>query len=99
MSVDAQGVADLAVLDAFNQPIGNLNHMHAPFDAIRKLMEPGAPPVVAPGNNSLIELSRTDDIEWLKVHYEDKDAFIERDTTVMLEELQSLIDDAKAFVT
>jgi hypothetical protein len=96
MVVDAEGNADLAVLDAFNQPIGNLNHMRAPLEELAKLAEPGAPSVVATGAHSRIEISRTDDPEWLKVHYADEESFIDRDTTVMIEELSALVEDAKA---
>jgi hypothetical protein len=96
MKVNSDGTADLAVLDAFNQPIGNLNHMRAPLEAIGKLVQPGAPPVRAEAPNAHIEISRTDDPEWLKVFYADEEAFLERDTTVMIEELAALLEDAKA---
>lgn len=98
MTVGADGNADLAVLDAFNQPIGNLNHMTAPVAEIAKLTEPGGADVTAKGNNAHIMLARTDDPEWLKVHYADEDSFIERDTTIMIEELTSLLEDAKTAV-
>jgi hypothetical protein len=98
MQVDAAGTAHLAVLDAFNQPIGNLKDMQAPFAAIRAVALGEAPPVAATGTHSLIEISRTDDPEWLKVHYEDTDAFVERDTTLMIEELAALVEDAQAAV-
>ena len=99
MNVSADGTADLAVLDAFNQPIGNLNHLHAPLAEISKLTQPGASPVTASGPHAKIELKRTDDLEWLAVHYEDEESFIERDTTVMLEELAALLEDAKAYLS
>ena len=98
MSVGADGNADLAVLDAFNQPIGNLNHLRAPVSEIAKLTQPGGEPVKASGPHAHIEIARTDDLEWLKVHYADEESFIERDTTIMMEELQALLDDAKATV-
>lgn len=98
MKVDAAGMAHFAVLDAFNQPIGNLKEMTAPLSEVSKLAEPGGPPVRAEGHNSFIEISRTDDIEWLKVHYEDADAYMERDTTLMIEELTALVQDARAAV-
>lgn len=96
LTVTADGHADMAVLDAFNQPIGNLNHMRAPLSAIARLVEPGAEPVRAEGHHSHIVLSRTDDPEWLKVFYADEEAFMERETTVMLEEMVALVEDAKA---
>src|SRR6185436_2106816 len=99
MTVGADGNADLAVLDAFNQPIGNLNHLRAPFAEISQLMQPGSPDVTAAGPHALIKLARTTDPEWLAVHYSDEESFIERDTTVMIEELQSLISDAGAYLT
>lgn len=99
MTVCADGNADLAVLDAFNQPIGNLNHMRAPVEAIAGLMQPGGAPVTASAPNAYIEIARTDDPEWLKVHYADEESFIERDTTVMIEELQALVADARAYVS
>ena len=99
MSTTADGHADLAVLDAFNQPIGNLNHMRAPLDGIAALCKDGGAPVTAKGQNSHITIERTDDPEWLKVFYADEESFIERDTTVMIEELAALVEDAKTFVT
>lgn len=96
MTVSADGVADMAVLDAFNQPIGNLKQMHAPLKDIAGLLQPGGATVNAVGNQSHIEISRTDDPEWLKVRYADEEAFLERDTTVMIEELQELVADAQA---
>jgi len=98
LTVGADGNADLAVLDAFNQPIGNLNHMKAPVSELAKLTEAGGDPVTATSNNAHIEIARTDDPEWLKVHYADEESFIERDTTVMIEELAALLQDAKTAV-
>ncbi|HRK21727.1 MAG TPA: hypothetical protein PLX06_07965 [Fimbriimonadaceae bacterium] len=98
MTVTADGHADMAVLDAFNQPIGNLNHMRAALSEVAKLTQPGAEPVRAEGNHSHIVLTRTDDPDWLKVFYADEEAFMERETTVMLEEVAALIEDAKASV-
>ncbi len=98
MQVDAGGNAHLAVLDAFNQPIGNLKEMTTPLESLRKLASPGAPNVRAEGSNSFIEIARTDDAEWLKVHYEDTEAYVERDTTLMIEELVSLVEDAHSKV-
>ena len=99
MTVGEDGSADLAVLDAFNQPIGNLNHMRAPVAEITKLTQPGGSAVTAAGSNAHIEIARTEDPEWLKVHYADEESYIERDTTVMIEELASLLEDAKAYVS
>ena len=99
MTMAADGSADLAVLDAFNQPIGNLNHMRAPVDALAALCKEGGEKVTATGQNSHISIERTDDPEWLKVFYADEESFIERDTTVMIEELAALVEDAKTYVT
>lgn len=98
MTVTADGNADMAVLDAFNEPIGNLNHMRAPLSEVAKLTQPGAEPVRAEAPHAHIVITRTDDAEWLRVFYADEEAFMERETTVMLEEMAALIEDAKALV-
>jgi len=73
--------------------------MRAPIDALAALTKEGGEKVMATGTNAHISIERTDDPEWLKVFYADEESFIERDTTVMIEELAALVEDAKTYVT
>lgn len=91
---DNQGIAHLSVLDAFNQPIGNLKDMVVPMNQLRALVESDTAVVEATSPSAACVIRLADDPrhEDLEVHYEDKVASRSKTATVTLEDFAALLD-------
>lgn len=88
------GKAELAVLDQFNEPIGNLRNMGVSLADLKAVAEIDTAVAHAEGPKAacLIKLAddpRHDDLE---VHYEDRESMRSKTATVTIEDFKELID-------
>lgn len=91
--VDGDGVAWFAVLDAYNQPIGNLKGMKVPIDDLRAICEAGSGEATATGDKATCVFHTGSDQahQMLAVDYDDPEKFMKRSATVRLEEFRELV--------
>ena len=90
---DEQGVAQLSVLDAYDQPIGNLKSMSAPISELKKIFTDHADGIVAKNDKASCTFTHGSDKshENLDAHYVDEENFMDRTPTVTLEDFTAII--------
>lgn len=93
IAADADGQAEVAVLDAFNQPIGNLKNMRTQLKDLKAVVE--IPEAVAEARNDKavcqlkLDEESSDEIE---VQYEDLERNRKIRSTVTVEDFKELLD-------
>ena len=88
------GKAELAVLDQFNEPIGNLRKMGASLADLKAVVESDTAVARAEGAKAgcLIKVGDDPLHEDLEVHYEDRESNRAKTATVTIEDFKELID-------
>lgn len=95
------GQAELAVLDQFNEPIGNLRNMGASLTDLKAVVESDTAVVHAEGPKAscLIKVGADPRHDDLEVHYEDRETARAKTATVTIEDFKELIDRLLAEAT
>jgi hypothetical protein len=88
------GKAELAVLDQFNEPIGNLRNMGASLSDLKAVVESDTAVVHAEGAKAgcMIKVGTDPRHDDLEVHYEDRETNRTKTATVTIEDFKELID-------
>jgi hypothetical protein len=99
--LDGEGVAWFAVLDAYNQPIGNLNAMKIPIEELRAVCAATQETATASSEKSTCTFHMGSDNahQMLAVDYEDPERYMKRSATVRLEDFRELVESMKPHAT
>lgn len=93
IAADIEGKAEVSVLDAFNQPIGNLKNMHTQLSDLKAVVETAEAVVEAKNDKAVCQLrldeERKEDIE---VQYEDLERNRKISATVTVEDFKELLE-------
>lgn len=98
LAVDAQGMARLTILDAFDQPLGGYKNLPVSLAELAALADGGSNPVNAQGGGALITVKPGHDQahEFFDIHYEDPDRWSQGESKVVIDDFKALIADARA---
>jgi len=93
VTVDAQGVAHLAVWDPFDKPLGNLKNMEVPVPALQQLLSETPQPVVGRNGEAFVEIKAGHDEHHMTydIHYEDPDKWSKGDNTLEISDMKELL--------
>jgi hypothetical protein len=91
--VDEEGVAHFAVLDAYNQPIGNLQRMRVPLEDLKAVCSASLDRAEASSDKATCAFHMgTDNAhQMLAVDYQDPEKYMTRSATVRLEDFRELV--------
>lgn len=93
IAADAEGQAEVTVLDAFNQPIGNLKNMKTKLSDLKAVVETSEATVEAKNDKAVCQLKLDDESqEDIEVQYEDLDRNRKIRATVTVEDFKELLD-------
>jgi hypothetical protein len=89
-----EGTAELAVLDQFNNPIGNLRNIKTSLKDLKAVTETDTAVVSAQSDKAACMIRVADDPrhEDLEIHYEDRENNKSKTATVTIEDFKELID-------
>lgn len=92
IAADTEGKAEVSVLDAFNQPIGNLKNMQTQLNDLKAVVETAETVVEAKSDKAVCQI-RLDDYrqEDIEVQYEDLERNRKIVATVTVEDFKELL--------
>jgi hypothetical protein len=95
IAASQEGDAEVSVLDAFNQPIGNLRNMKAHINDLKAVVNTTTTPIEAKNDKAVCSLRMTDDPrkEDIEVRYEDLERNRAITATVTVEDFMQLIEE------
>jgi hypothetical protein len=99
--LDEEGNTVFAVLDAYNQPIGNLQLMKVPIEELRQVCAQLQERATATNDKAVCTFHMGTDQahQMLAVDYEDPEKYMKRSATVRLEDFQELVGSMKPHTT
>lgn len=91
ISTATEGDAELSILDQFNQPMGNLQHMRVPLGELKAVVDGSH--VEAKADKAVCQLKIAEDArkEDIEIHYEDLDRNRKVTATVTKEDFEELL--------
>lgn len=94
VTVDAQGMAHLAVWDPFDKPLGNLKDLPVTVDQLRQLFGDSPQPVVGRNGEVYVEIKagHDDHHRTFDIHYEDPEKWSKGDNTLEIRDMQELME-------
>jgi hypothetical protein len=95
IAANQEGDAEVSVLDAFNQPIGNLRNMKAHLNELKAVVSATSTPVEAKNDKAVCVLRMTEDQRQddIEVRYEDLERNRAITATVTVEDFKQLIEE------
>lgn len=94
VTVDAQGMAHLAVWDPFDKPLGNLKDMQVPVSDLTQLLTDAPKPVLGRNGEAFVEIKAGHDAHHVTfdIHYEDPDKWSKGENTLEISDMKELLE-------